>query len=198
MPRPSGIGRCCRCTGTARPASFPVPAPDGSLWLVARAETGMQRVGDRRQEVPAADQVDAVVGVAAVGGAASSGDQPCLAQLGQVVRDEVLGSADQLGELAHPPVAASQLGEDLPPVPVGDELEELGGGQLVGGRAHSDQITSIRTDVSSRDRRRSASAFLSARCLGQDSKRWTRPTGPSRCPNDLARAPWRSAPPWSC
>jgi hypothetical protein len=41
-----------------------------------------------------------------------------------VVRDQVLGSANQLDELADATVGASQLGHELPPVPVGDQLEE--------------------------------------------------------------------------
>ena len=56
---------------------------------------GVERPARRGEQVPAAEEVGAVVDVAPVGGAASGGDEPGVAELGEVVRDEVLRRADR-------------------------------------------------------------------------------------------------------
>jgi hypothetical protein len=77
------------------------------------------------QQVPAAQELDPVVGVAAVSGAASTAHQTGVAQFGEVIRDEVLWFAYEPGELAHAAVAQGELGQELPAQRVSDELKEL-------------------------------------------------------------------------
>ena len=84
----------------------------------------MQRGAGPDEEVAAARQVESVVGVAAVRGAAAGRDQSCVAQLAEVVRDQVLGLAGERGQLADPAVAAGELPQQEPPLRIGDELEE--------------------------------------------------------------------------
>ncbi len=66
------------------------------------------------QELGAAGQVDAVIGVPAVGRAAPGGHQPARLELAEVVGNQALRLAEQTGELADLPVAAPQLGQQLP------------------------------------------------------------------------------------
>ena len=77
------------------------------------------------EQVAAAEQIDPVVDVAAVRRAAPGAHEARIAQLGQVIRDQVLRLAQQFGELANPAIAAGQLTEQLPALWVGDQLQEL-------------------------------------------------------------------------
>ena len=66
------------------------------------------------EQLTAARQLEHVVGVAAVGGAAARRDEAAVAQLAQVVRDEALAPAGQLAQLADAPIAARQLAQQPP------------------------------------------------------------------------------------
>jgi hypothetical protein len=59
----------------------------------------MKRATDRLEELPATSEIDAVVAVASVGGAAVHGDQLPGSQLTQVVRHEALRFSEQLRQL---------------------------------------------------------------------------------------------------
>jgi hypothetical protein len=63
----------------------------------------------------AARQIKDVVGVAAVGGAATRRHKATVAQLAQVIGDQALVPARQFAELADPTIAARQLAQQLPP-----------------------------------------------------------------------------------
>jgi hypothetical protein len=69
-------------------------------------------------------EVDRVVGVAAVSRAAPPRDQPGIAQLAQVVRDEALGLPHQVGQLVHRAVAAGQAAQQPPAQRVPRQLQE--------------------------------------------------------------------------
>jgi hypothetical protein len=77
------------------------------------------------QEVTAPHQVGAVVHVATVGGAPAGAHDARVPQLRQVVRDEVLRLADEVDELAHATVAATELADELPAQRIGQETEDL-------------------------------------------------------------------------
>src|SRR5439155_22724068 len=70
-------------------------------------------------------QIDPVVRIPSVGRASASRHEPCLAQLAEVIRNEVLRFAGELCELADPTVAERQLTEQPPAKWVGYQLEEL-------------------------------------------------------------------------
>src|SRR4051794_1691694 len=74
--------------------------PPPCLRRLARRETWMQRDSHAREQLAATREVEHVVGVAAVRCAASRRDQATVAQLAQVVGDEVLALARQLAQLA--------------------------------------------------------------------------------------------------
>ena len=57
--------------------------------------------------------------------AAAGRHQSGVAQLAQVVRDEVLRRTDELRELADAPVTLRQVGQQRPAVPVAEDLQEL-------------------------------------------------------------------------
>jgi hypothetical protein len=59
-----------------------------------------------------------------------------------VVRDEILRLVDELHELADPPVAASELDDELPPQRIAQQPEDLRGL----GRYHT-SITSVWFDA---------------------------------------------------
>ena len=105
-PRRSANGRCCPCTESRTRATA---APRWPARARARSEPspgGARR--RRRQQLTASSEVDAVVGVAAVGRAPPHRDQAPSAA-GQVVGDQALRLAGQLVELAHLPVAAGEF-----------------------------------------------------------------------------------------
>src|SRR4029450_839275 len=60
------------------------------------ATPSLESRADHRQQVGAATDVDAVIAVAPVGGTASCGDDPCVPQTSQMVRNKILRTADQL------------------------------------------------------------------------------------------------------
>jgi hypothetical protein len=74
----------------------------------------VQRGAGADEQLTAARQLEDVVGVAAVGEAATGRDQSAVAQLAQVVGDEVLSLIGELAQLADPPVAARQLAQQPP------------------------------------------------------------------------------------
>ena len=94
--------------------------------LGCEAERGVERGGALAEELAAAIQVQAVVGVAAIEGAATRRHQPRVAQLAQVVRDEVLLLTDERGELADSTIAARQRREERPAMAITDQPQELG------------------------------------------------------------------------
>ena len=110
----------------------------------------MERPAGGRELAAEPHQIDGVVGVAAIGVAAPRGDQAAVPQLAQVVRDQVLGLADQAGQLVHRAVAPGELGQEAPTQGMPGQLQELGRGDVGGRRlhGHSRQITSIRLDAS--------------------------------------------------
>ena len=70
-------------------------------------------------------ELEHVVGVAAVGEAATGRDQPPIAQLAQVVGDQALPVTGELAQLAHAPIAARQLAQQPPPQRVPGKPKEL-------------------------------------------------------------------------
>ena len=98
-PRPSASGRCRPCTGRARRLA-PHPAAGRSGPVL---EPGMQPARRRAEQLTAAHQIDPVVHVTSVSRAPPGGHDPPLAQLAQVIRDQVLGFAEQRDQLADPP-----------------------------------------------------------------------------------------------
>ena len=99
------------------------------------------------EQVAAAEQIDPVVDVAAIRRAASGADETRIAELGQVIRDQVLRLAQPFGELTNPAIAVGQLTEQLPALWVGDQLQELMRRAIDRGDAHAGDITSIWIDV---------------------------------------------------
>ncbi len=84
----------------------------------------VQRRAGARQQLAAARQVEDVVGVAAVGGAAPHRDKATVAQLAQVVGDQALAPARQRAQLADAPIAARQLAQQPPPQRVPRQPQE--------------------------------------------------------------------------
>ncbi len=70
-------------------------------------------------------ELEHVIGVAAVGEAASGGDQSSIAQPAQVVGDQALPVTGELAQLAHAPIAARQLAQEPPAQRVPGQAEEL-------------------------------------------------------------------------
>ena len=89
-----------------------------------RREGRVQRDAGAREQLAAAREIEHVVGVAAVGGAATQRDQPTVAQPAQVVGDQALAPARQLAQLAHAAIAARQLAQQPPPQRVPRELQK--------------------------------------------------------------------------
>src|SRR5215211_4603039 len=91
--------------------ALPVAAAGTRGWRQA----GMQGNTCVRQELAATRQIEHVVAVAAVSGAAALRDKALVAQLTQVVRDQALAPPRRRAELAHTPIAARQLAQEPPP-----------------------------------------------------------------------------------
>ena len=121
-PRRSASGRCCRCTGTARArrAGRGRRRRGGG----ASARPGCSARAGAGQQLAAAREVERVVGVAAVGRAAARRHEAAVAELAQVVRDQVLRLADQRASARHPAVAAGQLAQQPPAQRVSGQLQE--------------------------------------------------------------------------
>ena len=84
--------------------------PDACRARRDQPEPGVEGLPGLGQQLAAAGQVDAVVGIPAVGRAAPGGHQPARPQPAQMVGDQALRLAGQVRELADLPVAAGQLG----------------------------------------------------------------------------------------
>src|SRR5262249_58648387 len=72
-----------------------------------------------------ASDVGWVVGAPSGGSALRGGHQSRRSELAEVIRDQALGFADELAQLADTSVAASELALQSPSQRVGDELQEL-------------------------------------------------------------------------
>jgi hypothetical protein len=92
--------------GPAGPTLQPGPGPG--------TETRMKGQPGLGQQLAAAGQLDAVVGVPAIGRTAPRRHQAARAELTQVVGDQALRLAQQPRQLADLPVGAGQLGQQLP------------------------------------------------------------------------------------
>ncbi len=99
------------------------------------------------EELAAAGEIEHVVAVAPVGGAAVAADETAVAQAAQVVGDQVLRAARELAQLADPAVALRQLAQQPPAERVAGEAEELRRCGR-GATAHADD-TSNGIDVNS-------------------------------------------------
>jgi hypothetical protein len=89
-----------------------------------RGQARVQRGAGADEQLTAARQLEQVVGVAAVGEAAARRDHAAVAQLTQVVGDQVLALPGQLGQLTDAPIAARQLAQQPPAQRVARELQE--------------------------------------------------------------------------
>src|SRR5262249_49804306 len=101
-----------------------------------------------REQATDPGQVHRVVGVPAIGRAAPRRDQAGVAQLAQVVRDQVLGLTHEAGQLRDHPVAPGQLAQETPAQGMPGQLQELGWRRV--RCVHSSLFTSIQMDTSSR------------------------------------------------
>jgi hypothetical protein len=110
----------------------------------------VQRHAGAHQQLAAAGEIQYVVRVTAVGGAATHRDQATVAQLAQVIGDQALAPVRQVAQLADAPVAARQLAQQPPPQRVPRQPQEPRRGALVSARAgdHSADNTSISFDAS--------------------------------------------------
>jgi hypothetical protein len=110
----------------------------------------VQRHAGAAQQLAAAGQLEHVVGVAAVGGAATQRDEASVAQLAEVVRDQALPPPGQLAQLAHAPIAARQLAQQPPPQRVAREPQEARRRAVAMSRRgyHPGDNTSIQFDPS--------------------------------------------------
>src|SRR6516164_9776884 len=86
----------------------------------------MQRAAGTLQQRAAPREIDRVVAVAPVGGAATRAHELAGAELAEVIGDEALALADQLRELTNRAVAADELTEQVPPDRVRNEREDRG------------------------------------------------------------------------
>src|SRR5215208_2294235 len=84
----------------------------------------MERATGALEELGATSEVDAVVAVAAIGRATTSGHQLAGSQLTQVVRHQALGLVEQLDQLPDRTIAVHQLPQQPPPNGVGDKLQD--------------------------------------------------------------------------
>ena len=133
----------------------------------AEAQSGLQGCAGGAQQFSAAGHIDPVVGVAAVGGAPPRRHQAGPAQLAEMVGDQVLLLATQLGELTHSAVAAGQLDEQLPALGIAHQLQETERRQVANVDSHCSHITSGWTDAST------------PACLLSRSARGADPEGPT-------------------
>jgi hypothetical protein len=89
-----------------------------------QSKAGVQRCAGLAEQLAAAREVEAVVAVAAVEGAAANRDQSDLPQLPQVVGDERLWLAQRARQLAHAAVAPRELAQQPPAQGVRREPED--------------------------------------------------------------------------
>src|SRR3954468_7506673 len=77
----------------------------------SRCETRVQRNTGARQQLAAPGEIQDVVRVAAVRGAATHRNEATVAELAQVVGNQALLLADQLAELAYTAIAVGELAQ---------------------------------------------------------------------------------------
>ncbi len=94
----------------------------------------MERPAGGRQQPSDPREIQPVVGVPAIGGAAPRGHETAIPQLAKVVGDQVLSLANQVGQLVHDAVAPRQLPQQPPTQGVSRQLQELGRGGVRGKR----------------------------------------------------------------
>jgi hypothetical protein len=90
-------------------------------------ETGLQASAGCAEQLTTPPQVDRVVRVATVRRAPAGRHELRVAELAEVIRDEVLRFFEKLGELADAKVGDRELPEQPPAERVGDQLQELEG-----------------------------------------------------------------------
>lgn len=101
----------------------------------------MQRLACREIEIAQAVEIEAVVDVSAVGGAAPLGDQPGISQPAQVVTDQVERLTEHLHQLVHPIVAARKRRKGPPAHIVGQYFQKVRGRQF--GRRAGPEIQAV-------------------------------------------------------
>ena len=85
----------------------------------------MERGPGFAEKVPAAEQIGPVVDVATVSRASAGADDAGMAELSQVVGDQVLRLPDELHELADTAIAATELADQLPSQRIAEQPEDL-------------------------------------------------------------------------
>ena len=109
----------------------------------------MEREPGFAEQVPAAEQVGAVVDVATVGRASAGADDAGLPEFRQVVGHHVLGLAEQLHELTDTAIAATEFADELPAERIAEQSEDLRWLRIVEHRTiTSDLIDAMQVVVS--------------------------------------------------
>jgi hypothetical protein len=85
----------------------------------------MEERARRAKQFAAAQQVDSVVRVAGVSGAAAHPDDVGLTEATEVIRDEILGPADQIGQLTDLPITVGELSQQAPAHGVACQTQKL-------------------------------------------------------------------------
>src|SRR6185312_11537170 len=101
------------------------PQPPALAQRRPEPQSRMEGAASRRQEAADTRQIDPVVGVAAIGGAAPRRYQRAIAQLAQMVRDQVLRLADERRQLADDAVAAGELAQQAPTHGMPGQLQKV-------------------------------------------------------------------------
>jgi hypothetical protein len=83
-----------------------------------RPQTWMQRRSGVGEQLPAAHQIDPVVGLTPIGGAAPHRHQTTGTQPAEMVGDQTLRLADQTGQLTYLPITSRQLAQQPPSQPM--------------------------------------------------------------------------------
>ena len=90
-----------------------------------KRQAGMERHTRCAKEIPAAEQISAVVDVTAVGRASAAADDAGVPQPGQVVGNQVLRLSEKLHEFADAAIAASELAHQTPSQRIAEQSEDL-------------------------------------------------------------------------
>src|SRR5438093_7034999 len=101
--RASAVSRAEEEHDWSPPRQAPIRGPRSDH---VEAQAGLESRSHSTQQVDAATHFDAVIGIAPVRGAASSRDDPCVAEASQMVRHKILRPTDELRQLADLPVAS--------------------------------------------------------------------------------------------
>src|SRR5207302_1534225 len=114
--------------GAQEQHSSPARPPDrmGRRGSRCEPERGVQCSAGRLKLLLATSEVDRVVAVTSVRGAATRGDEPALAQATQVVGDKVLRLPEAFGQLPYRAITEGQLPQKLPPEGMRHEPHEAG------------------------------------------------------------------------